>query len=82
MNPLFFIDPWGLCAERGAFGEMGQDFLGYGDAAVGFDKGIWQLGAHPIESINGIEYVIMHPGQTWNALKTDYSEGGMVEVEK
>jgi RHS repeat-associated protein len=73
-NPLMFIDPSGLSAWSDYWGEVGQVFLGYGDAAVGTVQGIATAVAHPIQTAQGVASAVAHPIQTYNAISSSVGE--------
>ena len=72
-NPINHIDPLGLWETGSYSGDVGEVFKGYGDAIANTAKGLYNLGRHPVQSAVGIEHALTNPGQTWNAIKEDYS---------
>ena len=77
--PWLYYDPWGLCPENywetGSYwGDVGQVFMGYGDTVAGMAQGLYQVARHPIQTGRGIGYAATHPGQTWDAISSDYVE--------
>jgi len=53
---------------------VGDVFLGYKDAIVGFVESAWNTIRHPIKTAKGIWNAVTHPAQTWEAIKKDYKE--------
>ncbi|TVP77777.1 MAG: hypothetical protein EA353_09630 [Puniceicoccaceae bacterium] len=73
-NPISFIDPTGFSPWSGYWGEVGQVFLGYGDAAVGTVQGIATAVTHPVQTAQGIASAVAHPVQTYNAISSSVGE--------
>lgn len=73
-SPLMYVDPSGLSAWSNYWGEVGQVFLGYGDAAVGTAQGIATAAAHPIQTAQGVASAVAHPIQTYNAISSSVDE--------
>ncbi|MGI6495153.1 MAG: RHS repeat domain-containing protein [Kiritimatiellia bacterium] len=77
--PWLYYDPWGLCPENywetGSYwGDVGQVFMGYGDTVAGMAQGLYQIARHPVQTARGIGYAATNPGQTWDAISSDYVE--------
>ncbi len=54
--------------------EVGQVFVGYGDAAVDVASGAYHVVRHPINTVCGVAHVVAHPVQTWDAATTAIGE--------
>jgi RHS repeat-associated protein len=67
-NPINFYDPLGL----GYWADVGQVFMGYGDAAVGTVVGVGTMVVHPVQTAKGIGHAVAHPVQTGKAIAADY----------
>jgi RHS repeat-associated protein len=72
-DPLSYIDPLGLGAEKmwetGSYlGDVGQFFLGYGDAVAGTVGGLYNMVRHPVRAVQGLAGAIAHPVQTAKAV--------------
>lgn len=77
-NPISLSDPFGLCAESGVsfgqyMGEVGDVYMGYGDAAVGTVTGLYEALAHPIRTVEGVGNAVAHPVNTYNAIADSVS---------
>ncbi|GEM_PF-2480462 len=70
-NPWTKFDPLGLWETGSYWGDVGQVFKGYGNAAVNTAKGIGHVVSHPIQTAQGVGHAVTHPKQTFNALKAD-----------
>ena len=73
-NPVSLVDPFGLSPWSNYWGEVGQVFLGYGDAAIGTAQGIATAVTHPIQTVKGVASAVAHPVQTYNAISSSVSE--------
>ena len=67
-NPISYIDPFGLSAVGDYFYDVGQVFVGYGQAIGGTVSGIATAVAHPIDTTVGLYNVATHPVQAYNAI--------------
>jgi len=70
-NPWTKFDPLGLWETNSYWGDVGQVFKGYGNAAVNTAKGMGHVVAHPIQTAQGVGQAVSHPLQTFNAIKAD-----------
>jgi hypothetical protein len=65
-NPISEMDPFGL----GYWSDVGQVWVGYGQAAVGTVTGLYNVAAHPINTGMGLVNAVISPVQTYNAIST------------
>lgn len=70
-NPWSKFDPLGLWETGSYFGDVGQVFVGYKNAAVNTVTGVGTIVAHPIQTAKGVGNAALHPVQTFNAIKED-----------
>jgi RHS repeat-associated protein len=78
-DPLSYIDPLGLGAEKmwetGSYlGDVGQFFLGYGDAVAGTVGGLYNMVRHPVRAVQGLAGAIAHPVQTAKAVANSVAD--------
>ena len=79
-DPLSYIDPLGLCSENnywetGSYlGDVGQFFLGYGDAIADTVGGLYNVVRHPIQTAAGLFNAVAHPVQTAQAMADGIAE--------
>jgi hypothetical protein len=62
-NPISEEDPFGL----GYWSDVGQVWVGYGQAVSGTVTGLYNVGAHPINTAVGLYNVAANPVQAYNA---------------
>jgi RHS repeat-associated protein len=67
-NPISMIDPFGLNAVGDYFYDVGQVFVGYGQAVGGTVTGVYNAAAHPVDTAVGLYNVGAHPVQAYNAI--------------
>ena len=75
LNPLAFVDPYGLCAESGGFwnwldnaGSAASEWkTGIGEALYNFPQNTWNAVTHPIQAIQGIPSGL---SSAWDTLKS------------
>lgn len=74
-DPIRKTDPFGLFETFGEYmGEVGDVWLGYGDAAVGTVTGIVSVVKHPVQTVKGVGQAVAHPIQTYEAISATVSE--------
>jgi hypothetical protein len=54
--------------------DIGQGYLGYGDAVAGVVHGGWFVVRHPFKTVYGVGTAILHPIQTGKAVWADVKE--------
>jgi hypothetical protein len=69
-NPISYLDPFGLSAVGDYFSGVGQVFAGYGLAGRDTAVGLWNVAAHPVNTVEGLYNVGTHPVQAYNAIST------------
>ena len=67
-NPVSLIDPFGLSAIGDYFYGVGQVFAGYGLAARDTAVGLYNVAAHPVNTVEGLYNVVTSPVQAYNAI--------------
>jgi RHS repeat-associated protein len=67
-NPISELDPFGL----GYWSDVGQVWIGYGQAIGGTLTGLYNVAAHPINTAVGLYNVAAHPVQAYNAISTSF----------
>ena len=65
-NPINAEDPFGL----GYWSDVGQVWVGYGQAVGGTVTGLYNVAAHPINTAVGLYNAASSPVQTFNAIST------------
>jgi hypothetical protein len=65
-NPINAEDPFGL----GYWSDVGQVWVGYGQAIGGTVTGLYNVAAHPINTAVGLYNAASSPVQTFNAIST------------
>jgi hypothetical protein len=65
-NPISETDPFGL----GYWSDVGQVWVGYGQAIGGTVTGLYNVAAHPINTVQGVVNAVSSPVQTYNAIST------------
>jgi hypothetical protein len=67
-NPISLIDPFGLSAVGDYFYDVGQVFVGYGQAVGDTVGGLYNVVRHPVNTVEGVYNVATHPVQAYNAI--------------
>ncbi len=67
-NPISLIDPFGFSAIGDYFYDVGQVFVGYGQAIGDTASGIYHVVRHPVQTAQGLYNVATHPVQAFNAI--------------
>jgi RHS repeat-associated protein len=65
-NPISNEDPFGL----GYWSDVGQVWVGYGQAVGGTATGFFNAAVHPINTAVGVYNAVSSPVQTYNAIST------------
>jgi RHS repeat-associated protein len=73
-NPISYADPFGLSAVGDYLHDLGQVYLGYGDAAIGTVTGLYQVAMHPITTVLNVANAVAHPVDTYNAASSALAE--------
>jgi RHS repeat-associated protein len=69
-NPIMLFDPKGQYTVGDYFYEVGQMWVGYGDAVAGTLGGLGHAVTSPIQTAKGVGYAVTHPSDTYNAIST------------
>jgi hypothetical protein len=67
-NPISLVDPFGLSAVGDYFYDVGQVFVGYGQAIGDTAVGLYNVVRHPVDTTVGLYNVATHPVQAYNAI--------------
>jgi RHS repeat-associated protein len=72
-NPVSLIDPFGLLSWSDVgdyFSDVGQVFVGYGQAVGDTVTGLYNVVRHPVNTTVGLYNVATHPVQAFNGITT------------
>lgn len=72
--PWTKFDPLGLWETGSYLGDVGQMWVGYGNAVKNTAVGLGTMVAHPVQTAKGVGQAVAHPVQTGKAIMADYAE--------
>jgi len=73
-NPISLSDPFGLSAVGDYFYDVGQVFIGYGQAIADTAVGIYSAVRHPIKTVVGLYDAVTHPVQAYEAIMQETTD--------